>query len=637
MTSMYLQFYIIAVIAFFHLQCGQAEIYENQPRIVTEHGHLYLISGDNRNITLRTSGRGYVNLNDENLVQLSSMARNASETVERIRRNVLVTFQQSLSDLRSTLNGRQGIARRVAVIEASINNGSIGAGHGSPGAGGGGGGLNTLERQVRQIVNLLNRNECGSSPCLNGGTCEDKYSGFICRCPPNWEGPRCDIDVNECARFAGTDLGCQNGATCINKPGTYECVCRQGFYGTHCTLKTNDCSASSSSDLCVHGVCVNQVSATRGFTCICKQGWTVDAVTGACTQDVDECASNHPACSHDPPVDCINVPGSFYCRECPRGYTGNGYYCRDIDECSVNNGGCSINPNVQCINTQGSRRCGDCPPGFQGDGVNCVYLGTCQVNNGGCHYLATCTNAGATIMCICPNGYNGPGVGPNGCIPSSGGGALSPSNPCSSNPCLHGFCHISENRPSTYYCTCMPGYTGLTCTSEINPCSSNPCQNGGRCFRSDLSYICRCNSSFTGNNCETEQQSCGGFLRAEQGTLKFPTSGSSFYSTQMSCGWVIIVNSTKVINITFSSFNLEKSTTCSFDWLQIHDGSGAGDHIIGRFCGDKLPKNGTIISTHNYLYLWFRSDHSTVGEGFELTWNATEPYAAITYFTFVQL
>ncbi|CAG2066790.1 unnamed protein product, partial [Timema podura] len=57
----------------------------------------------------------------------------------------------------------------------------------------------------------------------------------------------------------------------------------------------------------------------------------------------------------------------------------------------------------------------------------------------------------------------------------------------------------------------------------------------------------------------------------------------------------------------------------------IHDGSGAGDHMIGRYCGDKLPKNGTIISTHNYLYLWFRSDYSRVGEGFELTWNSTEP------------
>lgn len=36
------------------------------------------------------------------------------------------------------------------------------------------------------------------------------------------KGPNCDTDVNECAIFAGTDLGCQNGATCINKHGGYE-------------------------------------------------------------------------------------------------------------------------------------------------------------------------------------------------------------------------------------------------------------------------------------------------------------------------------------------------------------------------------------------------------------------------------
>lgn len=36
------------------------------------------------------------------------------------------------------------------------------------------------------------------------------------------QGLLCNVDVNECAHFAGTDLGCQNGATCINKLGTYE-------------------------------------------------------------------------------------------------------------------------------------------------------------------------------------------------------------------------------------------------------------------------------------------------------------------------------------------------------------------------------------------------------------------------------
>ena len=49
------------------------------------------------------------------------------------------------------------------------------------------------------------------------------YACFVknFRCPDNWEGPNCDIDVNECEEFEGTDLGCKNGATCQNTPGGY--------------------------------------------------------------------------------------------------------------------------------------------------------------------------------------------------------------------------------------------------------------------------------------------------------------------------------------------------------------------------------------------------------------------------------
>lgn len=47
--------------------------------------------------------------------------------------------------------------------------------------------------------------------------------------------------------------------------------------------------------------------------------------------------------------------------------------------------------------------------------------------------------------------------------------------------------------------------------------------------------------------------------------------------------------------------------------------------MIGRFCGSTLPKGGNIISTHNLLYFWFRSDNTTSHEGFELTWNSIDP------------
>jgi len=47
--------------------------------------------------------------------------------------------------------------------------------------------------------------------------------------------------------------------------------------------------------------------------------------------------------------------------------------------------------------------------------------------------------------------------------------------------------------------------------------------------------------------------------------------------------------------------------------------------MIGRFCGKKLPKSGNIISTHNTLFFWFRSDNTSAHEGFQLTWNAIDP------------
>lgn len=92
------------------------------------------------------------------------------------------------------------------------------------------------------------------------------------------------------------------------------------------------------------------------FNRLFSQGWQSEGTNPACIKDVDECAGNHRPCSVNPWVACRNAPGTFFCDSCPRGYTGNGYYCADIDECQVNNGGCSTSPLVQCINTMVTQR-----------------------------------------------------------------------------------------------------------------------------------------------------------------------------------------------------------------------------------------------------------------------------------------
>jgi mannan endo-1,4-beta-mannosidase len=48
-------------------------------------------------------------------------------------------------------------------------------------------------------------------------------------CPEGYEGPSCDIDINECTR--GT-AGCGTGAVCINAPGSFECACPLGSTGS---------------------------------------------------------------------------------------------------------------------------------------------------------------------------------------------------------------------------------------------------------------------------------------------------------------------------------------------------------------------------------------------------------------------
>lgn len=107
------------------------------------------------------------------------------------------------------------------------------------------------------------------------------------------------------------------------------------------------------------------------------------------------------------------------------------------------------------------------------------------------------------------------------------------------------------------------------------------------------------------------------------GNLKYPLSER--YEGNSQCAWLIRTNETKVLNVTFSKFELEDSAECRFDFLQINDGRSAASPVIGRFCGSRAPLGGHIITTRNQLYLWFKSDNSTSKEGFELNWTSINP------------
>ena len=39
---------------------------------------------------------------------------------------------------------------------------------------------------------FVDRNQCGSAPCLHGGECVELSNTYICRCPEGYSGKQCE-------------------------------------------------------------------------------------------------------------------------------------------------------------------------------------------------------------------------------------------------------------------------------------------------------------------------------------------------------------------------------------------------------------------------------------------------------------
>ncbi|XP_041982769.1 cubilin-like [Aricia agestis] len=589
----------------------QCDVYQDRPKIKTVDGDIIIEPAYGKNVRIRPNGpQSNVYVGDVNLLSINRTSDYNRVSLTTQNADVPGDLLHRIDQLETAASSlASSIQQNITALSQRIR---------------------TLNIRVRTLQNRLNSrgaDECQSHPCENGGTCLNLVNGYHCLCPSAWKGRNCDEDVNECRIYAGTDLGCQNGATCVNRPGSYECLCKPGWYGLDCTRKAKDCSGGNY-EMCGHGTCI-PVTTGDGIVCICDQGWTTNGTHVACLTDVDECETGRGArCSVNPRVECINLPGSFRCGTCPAGYEGDGFTCYDVDEClTVPNGGCSTSPMVSCHNTIGSRICGPCPPGYTGDGVSCTWRGSCAVNHGGCHPSAQCVESSAlgsqVARCICPIGMEGDGFGLHGCYISVAD--QNSTDPCDGNPCgSHGSCHPLRRG---YSCICYRGYGGVHCERYDDFCSSNPCQNGGTCRpdeNSSRGFRCECTSLFSGNVCQSRSQPCGGVLNSEEGSITYPLSNHS-YINNARCAWVIHTAPNKVINVTFTKFNLEFHTQCHYDFVQIHDGRSSASQLIGRFCGTDLPNGGNIISSHNNLYFWFRSDSTVAKTGFSLHWTSVPP------------
>ncbi|VDP22700.1 unnamed protein product [Heligmosomoides polygyrus] len=119
--------------------------------------------------------------------------------------------------------------------------------------------------------NPCNRGECLSCQHVDKGDvlqlCNDKekQDGFKCVCEPGFKPPYCEAPVDACFNHL-----CINGAQCVAKtPFAYECKCIHGTSGTLCEYVNDYCEAFGDR-VCIHGVCYEDPTSTRQFSCHCR-------------------------------------------------------------------------------------------------------------------------------------------------------------------------------------------------------------------------------------------------------------------------------------------------------------------------------------------------------------------------------
>ena len=92
------------------------------------------------------------------------------------------------------------------------------------------------------------------------------------------------------------------------------------------------------------------------------------------------------------------------------------------------------------------------------------------------------------------------------------------------------------------------------------------------------------------------------------------------YGNNMECKWRIIVPDGKRVKLTFESFNLQKTSGCAGDYVEVFDGMSSYSESLGKFCGGSTPES--IHSSSTYMYIKFKTDDTGQFPGFKAKFEA---------------
>ncbi|XP_035234358.1 protein crumbs homolog 2-like [Anguilla anguilla] len=122
----------------------------------------------------------------------------------------------------------------------------------------------------------VNIDECESSPCQNGASCEDLVNSYKCICPAGYTGTDCETDIDECESGP-----CQNGAECEDGVAHYTCRCpapaepgEEPWGGRDCDVRLVGCAGHR----CQNGATCAPLlrDGEHGHACLCPPGFRGD-------------------------------------------------------------------------------------------------------------------------------------------------------------------------------------------------------------------------------------------------------------------------------------------------------------------------------------------------------------------------
>ena len=110
------------------------------------------------------------------------------------------------------------------------------------------------------------------------------------------------------------------------------------------------------------------------------------------------------------------------------------------------------------------------------------------------------------------------------------------------------------------------------------------------------------------------------------GTLQSPERDGRYgteYPPNASCDWIITVPAPKIVRLSFERVDLEWTSGCTADYVEVLDGSTGYSRSKGRFCGSTIPQD--VLSTGRYMRVRFRSDSVFSDNlGFKATFTAED-------------